>query len=76
MENSSEAKKWLNIAIRRHSRHMDGKEPTTGADGEISQKLMMEEMEYALKSLTDGWVVTTIWYDKNVLKFPDKPSSM
>ena len=50
---------------------MKGTEPT----GEISQKLMMEEMKYAQKSLVDGWVVTTSWYDQNITKFPDKPSS-
>lgn len=72
----SESKKWLNIAIRRHERHMTGKEPTSGANGEISQKLMMEEMKYALKSLTDGSVVPTFWYVQNVAKFPDKSSSM
>ena len=75
MENTTEAKKWLAIAIRRHERHMKGTEPTTGTDGEISQKLMMEEMKYAQKSLVDGWVVTTSWYDQNITKFPDKPSS-
>lgn len=71
-----EAKQWLGIAIRRHERHMAGKEPTTGADGEISQKLMMEEMKYALESLTDGAAVTSSWYDKNVGKFPDRKSAM
>lgn len=76
MENTTESKKWLNIAIRRHERHMAGKEPTTGADGTISQTLMMEEMKYALKALVDGYVVTTTWYDNNIGKFPDKPSSM
>lgn len=74
MENTTESKKWLGIAIRRHERHMKGTEPTTGTNGEISQKLMMEEMEYAMKSLVDGWVVTTLWYDQNIDKFPDKPS--
>lgn len=74
--NVDDAKEWLSTAIRRHERHMAGKEPTTGSDGEISQKLMMEEMQYALKSLIDGWVVTTAWYDQNVAIFPDKPSSM
>lgn len=59
MENVTEAKKWLGIAIRRHERHMEGTEPTTGTDGEISQKLMMEEMKYAQKSLVYGLVLTT-----------------
>lgn len=72
MENIEESKKWLGIAIRRHERHMAGKEPTTGADGEISQKLMMEEMKYALDDLEKGWVVTSAWYDANISKFPDK----
>ena len=50
---------------------MKGTEPT----GETSQKLMMEEMKYAQKALVDGYVVTTLWYDANIGKFPDKPSS-
>jgi hypothetical protein len=75
MENTTESKKWLGIAIRRHERHMKGTEPTTGTDGQISQKLMMEEMKYALKALVDGYVITSIWYDDNIKKFPDKPSS-
>jgi hypothetical protein len=50
---------------------MKGTEPT----GETSQKLMMEEMKYALKSLVEGWVVTTSWYDANITAYPDKPSS-
>lgn len=65
------AKNWLSKAIQRHERHMSGKEPTTGGDGEISQKLMMEEMKYALKAL-DGEVSPTDWYTKNVKKFPQK----
>jgi|GEM_PF-6536942 len=67
-----DAEQWLNIAISRHQRHMDGKEPTSGADGEISQKLMMEEMKYALQSLTNGYAITSHWYDRNVSKFPAK----
>lgn len=67
-----EAKKWLQIAIRRHERHMEGKEPTSGADGEISQRLMMEEMKYALNAMSAMWVVTSNWYDRNIVKFPDK----
>ena len=69
------AKKWIDIAIRRHERHMAGKEPTTGADGEISQKLMMEEMVYSKKNLDGTFITTSYWYDANVKKFPDKPSS-
>jgi len=71
MENVTEAKKWLGIAIRRHERHMKGTEPT----GETSQKLMMEEMKYAQKALVDGYVVTSLWYDANISTYPDKPSS-
>lgn len=67
-----DAKKWLQIAIRRHERHMAGKEPTSGKDGEISQRLMMEEMKYALASMGDSDAVTTFWYDENIDKFPDK----
>ena len=72
MENTEEAKFWLEIAIRRHERHMNGTEPTEGTDGEISQKLMMEEMMYALKSLENGYAVTSLWYDKNIKELPDK----
>lgn len=72
MANLDEAENWLEIAIRRHSRHMNGEEPTSGAEGEISQKLMMQEMKYALKALTDGMVTTTMWYDANIKKYPDK----
>jgi type VI protein secretion system component VasF len=74
MENITEAKMWLEIAIRRHERHMKGTEPTTGTDGEISQNLMMEEMKYALSALVDGFVLTSSWYDENIKKFPDMPS--
>ena len=70
------SEKWLWIAIKRHERHMDGKEPTSGADGEISQKLMMEEMKYALKALTNDKVSPSAWYDSNIGKFPDKAGSM
>lgn len=76
MEDTTNAKNWLGIAIRRHERHMNGTEPTTGTDGEISQKLMMEEMKYAQKSLMDGLVLATLWYYQNVTKFPDKTSGM
>lgn len=70
------SKEWLGIAIKRHERHMAGKEPTTGKDGGVSQKLMMEEMKYALEALVEGGVVTTTWYDNNIDKFPDKAGSM
>lgn len=72
MENEIDVKKWLGIAIRRHERHMNGTEPTTGIDGEISQKLMMEEMSYAQRILVNGWVVKSLWYSQNITKFPDK----
>lgn len=71
--NIEESKNWLKIAIRRHERHMSGKEPTIGVNGEISQRLMMEEMIYALKTLEKGYVVTGNWYDNNIKKFPDQP---
>ena len=74
--NTEAAKKWLGIAIRRHERHMKGTEPTTGVNGEISQKLMMEEMVYADKNLKGTFVATTYWYDANVKLFPDKASGM
>ena len=74
MENTTESKKWMSIAIRRHERHMSGTEPTTGNGGEISQKLMMEEMKYAQKSLSGRMVETSVWYDMNITKFPDKHS--
>ena len=70
--NTKLAIQWLGIAIRRHERHMMGIERTTGIDGDISQKLMMEEMKYAMKALVDGFVVSTVWYDLNIVKFPDK----
>lgn len=74
-ENVTAAKKWIDIAIRRHERHMAGKEPTTGSEGEISQKLMMEEMKYTKKNLEGNYVTTTYFYDANIGKFPDKPLS-
>lgn len=44
-----EAKRWLEKAIARHKRHMNGKEPTTDA----SQRTMMDEMMKALAALED-----------------------
>ena len=55
---------------------MAGEEPTTGAKGETSQRLMMEEMRYALKALVEGWVVTSLWYDQHVTMFSDKKTKM
>lgn len=63
---------WLAIAIRRHERHMMGDEPTTGKDGEISQRLMMEEMKYAMKLLKGVNEPQIKWYRDNISKFPDK----
>ena len=69
------AKKWLEIAIRRHERHMAGKEPTDGKEGVISQKLMMEEMMYAKQNLDGSYISTTSWYDDNIWRFMDMPNS-
>jgi hypothetical protein len=41
------ARQWLQRAMDRHARHLNGKEATTAA----SQKLMMTEMERALAAL-------------------------
>ncbi len=46
-----EAASWLKKAIALHKKHMDGSAPTTGAAGEKSQMLMMEQMENALAAL-------------------------
>lgn len=60
------AKKWLEMAIKRHQRHMDGKEPTTGKIGAISQMLMMEEMKMAFKALSlDTEVEASMMYINN-----------
>jgi hypothetical protein len=71
-----DAKQWLEIAIRRHERHMSGQEPTTGVDGEISQNLMMQEMKYSLQALNGESVTPIPWYTKNITNFPDKVSRM
>lgn len=71
-DNMDEAIKWLEKAINRHERHMMGEEPTTGNDGEISQKLMMEEMKYAMKLLMGGTGPQVKWYQDNIDKFPAK----
>lgn len=70
--NLPESKKWLKKAIDRHERHMMGEEPTTGKDGEISQKLMMEEMKMSYKAMFVSEVTESAWYKDNV----DKTSSM
>lgn len=69
-----EAIKWLAKAIRRHERHMMGEEPTIGKDGEISQRLMMEEMKYSMKLLMGGKGDQIQWYKDNISKFPAKKS--
>ena len=71
-----EAIKWLGIAIRRHERHMAGEEPTTGKDGEISQRLMMEEMKYSMKLLNGADGPQIKWYQDNIDKFPDRKGKM
>lgn len=45
------AEKKLRDAIALHEKHMDGTEPTTGADGEKSQMKMMKMMKAALAAL-------------------------
>jgi hypothetical protein len=63
-----EAIKWLKKAIDRHERHMMGEEPTDGKEGEISQRLMMEEMKYSLKLLMGGSGDQVKWYFDNLDK--------
>lgn len=48
--NVNEAKKWLDAAIARHERHMDGTEATD----EKSQQKMMDEMKRARAALDGG----------------------
>ena len=50
---AAKAKKLLAAAIELHQKHMDGKEPTSGADGEKSQMRMMKMMKSALAALAD-----------------------
>lgn len=45
------AKEWLKEAIDLHEKHMNGTAPTTGADGEKSQQLMMDQMKSAMAAL-------------------------
>lgn len=66
--NINESKKWLKKAIDRHERHMMGDEPTTGKDGEVSQKLLMEEMKMAYKALFTDEVTESNFYKSNVNK--------
>lgn len=66
MNDKKSAEEWLKTAIERHKRHMDGKEPTTGDKGEMSQMLMMAEMRYALRSIQRGSeIAATEWYVEN-----------
>lgn len=50
----AKAKKALSDAINLHEKHMNGSEPTTGADGEKSQQKMMRMMKAALAALGNG----------------------
>lgn len=61
---------WLGTAIKRHERHMMGEEPTTGLDGNKSQRVMMEEMENAMKAMKNNKAVKeSNWYrDNNEIK--------
>ena len=45
--------KPLTAAIALHQAHMDGTEPTTGAEGKKSQQKLMGQMERVLAALTD-----------------------
>lgn len=47
MMNGKTAAQWLDAAISRHERHMNGDEPTDGAEGEKSQQKLMNEMKKA-----------------------------
>lgn len=69
--NTKQAEKWLKKAINRHERHMMGEEPVSGKEGDISQKLMMEEMKMAYKALFTNDVKETLWYKENVGKLED-----
>lgn len=69
------AQEWLETAISRHERHMEGKEPTTGKDGQISQTLMMAEMKFSLQAMKEKKdVEASEWYVTNEKKFPGKKS--
>lgn len=45
------ARKWLKAAIVLHEKHMSGRAPTTGPEGEKSQQQMMDQMMSALAAL-------------------------
>lgn len=64
---------WLQKAIDRHERHMMGSEPTDGEMGAISQRLMMEEMMYAMKTMNSNEDINpTKWYQDNMNKMEMK----
>lgn len=65
-EKNKIAQKWLKKAIERHKRHMDGDEPTTGENGMVSQKLMMEEMKYAMTAMDGEEVKPSAWYNEHM----------
>ena len=50
-QNVDAAKGALDAAIALHEKHMNGTAPTTGADGEKSQMLMMDQMKAARDAL-------------------------
>lgn len=65
--NMQNAKMWLQKAIDRHERHMMDSEPTDGEMGAISQRLMMEEMQYAMKAMNSKEdVKPSKWYSDNM----------
>lgn len=71
--NMDNSKMWLQKAIDRHERHMMGSEPTDGEMGAISQRLMMEEMMYAMKAMNSNEDINpTKWYQDNMNKMEMK----
>ena len=48
------AKSAIERAISLHMKHMDGRAPTTGKEGEKSQQAMMDMMVEAWKALGGG----------------------
>lgn len=67
----ADAKKWLKKAIALHKMHMNGSAPTTGAEGEKSQMLMMKQMENALAELDGSTSSKTMKMDQ--LNTQEKP---
>lgn len=71
--NTENSISWLQKAIDRHERHMMGSEPTDGEMGAISQRLMMEEMRYAMKVMNSNEdIKPTKWYQDNMNKIKMK----